>query len=188
MVEGVSEREVEERWDVPRSTLRNSIRGGQDRHIAHQHEQLLTPTQEAGVVGMCKDMHARFLPVRLPLLRAYAEAILQEQAGPDAHVTVGEHWADRFQKRHPELHVMTSKAIDEKRAMAKNPANIMELYVLGWQLGLIGNEKVVIYLRNPDDFRFDGSGALKQLRLYASELVALGTADPTKQAPVKRLQ
>jgi hypothetical protein len=67
--------------------------------------------------------------VHLSHLRDYALAILQNQAGPDEDVMVGEHWVDRFRDRHPDLQVAMSENIDEKRVMAKNPTNIMDFYV-----------------------------------------------------------
>lgn len=90
---------------------------------------MLTPAQEAEIVAWCGEMQRHFLPVWLAHLRDYATAILQQQAGPDNIVYVGENWVDRFHVRHPEIQVVTNDTIDERRAQAKNPISIMDYYI-----------------------------------------------------------
>ncbi|KAG8743240.1 hypothetical protein FRC10_000241 [Ceratobasidium sp. 414] len=161
----MSQRAAAKLHGVPQTTLGDRLRGAQDRQSAHEHEQHLTPTQEKEIVAWCAEMERQFLPVRVSHIRAYAEAILHKQAVPGAEVKLGEHWVDRFQARNPELRVVTSKQIDQKWVMAKNPTNIMDYYVKlsnifdtynippaqrfncdekGWQIGMTGREKVFI--------------------------------------------
>lgn len=74
-------------------------------------------------------MERRFLPVRMTHVVGCAEKILNNRLGTtDAHL--GQHWGQRFMERHTELRLTTSKRIDERRVMAKNPAYVMEFYVL----------------------------------------------------------
>lgn len=125
----LSQRQASATYGIPKSTLQGRMNGREDRQTAHVHEQALSPAQEAEIVAWCDQMERRFLPVRLSHLRDYAEAILRGQHGPNADNMLSEHWDDRFQQRHPELRVTTSKQIDEKRVMAKNPEYIMDFYV-----------------------------------------------------------
>ncbi|KAF8594770.1 hypothetical protein BDV93DRAFT_549088 [Ceratobasidium sp. AG-I] len=163
---GLSQREASERRGVPKTTLWGRIHGRQSWKDAHKHEQVLTPAQEDELIAW-----------------ACAEAILREKYGPDANIILGEHWDERFCKRHPEVKVTTSKAIDEKRVMAKNPAYVMDFYVKlsnvydhynipvanrfncdekGFQLGVTGRERVLIMKRDPDAPRDGYAGGSKQ--------------------------
>lgn len=74
-------------------------------------------------------MERRYLPFRLADVVACAEAIRNNRLGFSG-AKLGRHWREQFLSRHPELKLTTSKRIDEKRVMAKNPAYIMEYYVM----------------------------------------------------------
>jgi hypothetical protein len=74
-------------------------------------------------------MERHYLPVRLSHIVGCAETIWnQKNNTTEEHL--GTHWYEGFMKRHPELTITTSKRIDERRVMAKNPAYIIEFYVL----------------------------------------------------------
>jgi hypothetical protein len=114
---------------VAKSTVAACIQGAKERHAAHEDDQSLSPAEEAEVVGVCQRMEHRFLPVRMTHVIGCAEAILKNRLQTkDVHL--GQHWGECFMKRHPELKLTTSKRIDERRVMAKNPSYIMEFYVL----------------------------------------------------------
>jgi hypothetical protein len=81
------------------------------------------------VVDLCRDLERRFLPARMLHVIGCAEAILRNRLGT-SDVHLGKHWGERFLDRHPKLKLTTSKLIDERCVMAKNPYYIMEFYIL----------------------------------------------------------
>ncbi|KAF8721838.1 DDE superfamily endonuclease, partial [Rhizoctonia solani] len=149
-------RQAAKKRGVPRTTLQGRLDGRQDQHTAHEYQQALLDAEEAEIVRWnCMGDPAAYL---------------------------GKHWIEQFLNRHPELKVTTSKRIDEKRVMAKNPANVMEFYVIlsnvlqgykidhtcifnldekGFPMGLTGKEKVVILTwDHRDGYAGDGTRKL----------------------------
>jgi hypothetical protein len=121
--------EAAQRRGVSKSTLWGRLNGRTTRHEAHKHEQVLSDAEELEILLWCHQMERRYLPVRLSHVIACAESILNNRrATTDAHL--GENWYRRFLERHPNFRLTTSKRIDEKRVMARNPAYIMEFYML----------------------------------------------------------
>lgn len=105
------------------------MHGRKERHTAHEPEQVLNNDEEAEIVAWCRRMERRYLPVRLIHIVGCAEAIWNNKNGT-TNEHLGQHWVTGFMKRHPELKLTTSKRIDERRVMAKNPEYIMEYYTL----------------------------------------------------------
>jgi hypothetical protein len=126
---GCSYQKAADQRGVHKTTLWNRMHGRQERHKAHEAEQALGADEEREVVSWCHRQERRFLPVRLVHIIGCAETIWNNKNGTSGE-HLGVHWSEGFMKRHPELTLMTSKRIDEKRVMAKNPAYIMEFYVL----------------------------------------------------------
>jgi hypothetical protein len=121
--------EAAERRGVSKTTLWYRLNGRESRHEAHRDEQKLSDAEESEILVWCHEMERRFLPVRLTHVIACAESILNHRlATTDAHL--GENWYQRFLDQHPDFRLTTKKRIDEKRVMARNPAYIMEFYVL----------------------------------------------------------
>lgn len=133
-----------DRRGVPKTTLWGRMYGRTERHKAHKQEQALSPSEEHEVVLWCHQMERRYLPVRLAHVIGCAEMI-----GNNKNGTAGEHlgvnWSVGFMKRHPELTLTTNKRIDERRVMAKNPAYIIEFYVLVGYLPMSDTEYILKY-------------------------------------------
>ncbi|KAF8758803.1 zinc finger protein [Rhizoctonia solani] len=113
----------------------------------------------------------------------------------DPAAYLGKHWIEQFLNCHPELKVTTSKRIDEKCVMAKNPANVMEFYVIlsnvlqgykidhtcifnldekGFPMGLTGKEKVVILTRDHRDGYAGGIEYIKAFDEWTAEKASNG--------------
>ena len=104
---------------VPPSTLRDrKNRGMQNPTAAHQHDCLLSSTQEDILVKWALFQDDMGIPPRQELLKEKAEAILHLN-NPD--VRIGKRWVDRFMKCHPELQSRFSQRLDCQRAAAGNP-------------------------------------------------------------------
>ncbi|CAE6401416.1 unnamed protein product [Rhizoctonia solani] len=122
-------KDAAERRQVPKTTIWNRMHGRQDRHTAHEHEQALSPAEEFEIVLWCHQIEQQYLPLRLVHLIACAEMIWNNKNGTTGK-PLGVHWYEGFMEHHPDLTFTTNKQISERRVMAKNPAYIMEFYVL----------------------------------------------------------
>ncbi|KAF8599800.1 hypothetical protein BDV93DRAFT_399372, partial [Ceratobasidium sp. AG-I] len=107
----VSLRDAAKQRNLPKSTFDNRLKGRQGRHLAHEDDQLLSRGEETELVDLCRKIEQCFLPVRISHIVACAKMILSKREGSE-DVHIGDHWAERFLHRHPELKLTTSKRIN----------------------------------------------------------------------------
>jgi len=118
----LSLREAARIYDVPRGTLTDRYNGVRTRAEAHEHEQLLSDSQEEVLVDWIKVMARRGIPMTASMVRDHVADII---GGP-----VGESWVDRFKKRHPDLKVKWTTSLEKCRAECLNPTLVNEFYDL----------------------------------------------------------
>jgi hypothetical protein len=105
-------------YGVRSSTLQTRFSGkSASRGEAHANQQALTPSEEVVVVCFSQEASARGIPLTRRTLHETAELI---HGSP-----LGEHWVDRFLKRHSDsLKIKNTQSLESCRARALN-ANIV---------------------------------------------------------------
>src|SRR5438876_8758839 len=108
---------------VPPSTLRDrKNRGMQNPTAAHQHDCLLSSTQEDILVRWALFQDDMGIPPHQELLKEKAEAILHPN---NPNERIGKRWVDRFMKHNQELKSRFSKKLNNQRQALGNP-NLMK--------------------------------------------------------------
>ncbi|KAK4697453.1 hypothetical protein P7C70_g8208, partial [Phenoliferia sp. Uapishka_3] len=125
--EGISLREAAKRTGAAHATVVDRKNGILPRTKAHTARQLLTPEEERVLVEFCESMERRYIPVRQDMLVERARLILEARAVPSAS-NPSRHWREAFQRRHPELHLKTSRSIDAVRVFSQDPANLLRYF------------------------------------------------------------
>src|SRR5437016_689059 len=70
--------------DTPRTTLQYRLKGGQETHSAHVHQQACTLGEEDALVEWIQWWHSQGFPIRSEMLRTMAQ-----------HLILGLHYYDR---------------------------------------------------------------------------------------------
>ncbi len=84
-------------FGIPRSTLTGRWHGAKSKKEAHVHQMHFTPEEESILIDWIRTLGHRGVPMTLSSLRDFASGALGKP--------VGENWASRFVKRHPEIKV-----------------------------------------------------------------------------------
>jgi hypothetical protein len=91
------------KFGIPRSTLRGRLNGATDRSTAQQTTQRLTAEQERGLIDWIKGLEAQGNPPSHTVIREMVSKI-ETTSNPTSNPTpIGNHWVDRFIRRHPEI-------------------------------------------------------------------------------------
>jgi Tc5 transposase DNA-binding domain len=98
----------------------NNNSGGLSRKEAHNHEQLMSASQEEVLVEWIKVQGRRGVPITHTTLAQYAREI--------ANAPVGKTWSKRFLRRHPDLKVKMTVALEKARAKALNRTAVNGFY------------------------------------------------------------
>ena len=116
------------------STLHNRLKGRQSRRKAHELDQTLGEVEEKKVVKQIEDMDRRGFLLRVDLVRALAQKILENwERDPGAPVpTLGKHWITRFLNRHTHLASKFSTQVKKQRIVSSDPKVLKHAFeVLG---------------------------------------------------------
>jgi Tc5 transposase DNA-binding domain len=116
----ITRNQASKQTQVPLSTLLGRLAGAATRSSAHEHQQCLTSAQEKQLSDYCRVRGWRSQPLTIASIRKTASDICGH--------TVGKNWIYEFQKRHPELHMRTSKKHESKRARGLNKTAVDSFY------------------------------------------------------------
>jgi hypothetical protein len=104
--------------------IRNRFNSRSSRTNSGGHNKLLTDKEEQGII----DIIERYTLLRLNLLRSVAIRTLKKRGVEEPHVS--KHWAERFVKRHPDLHTIKLKFLDQSCKMMHKKELLQEWFDL----------------------------------------------------------
>ncbi|KAF5378013.1 hypothetical protein D9757_009862 [Collybiopsis confluens] len=119
----LSRRKIAAKFHVDKATLSRRIEGKQTIQQFNTTKQKLSPAQENALADWILRSAERGQPPTHAQIKTYANAILQKDKGPD-YSEVGPTWIYHFLKRHHEISMHWSKALDMQRAQSLNPAAV----------------------------------------------------------------
>jgi hypothetical protein len=121
-------REAARRFDVPRATLQDRLRGYQFRHEARANSHKLTQTEEESLIQWILSMDLRGNPPRPSLAKDMANLLLASR-GTTPPPTVGVNWVSNFIKRYEDtIASRFSRRYDYQRAQCEDPTVIKEWF------------------------------------------------------------
>lgn len=109
-------------FDIPYYRLYRRIHNKPSKSTRKAAGRKLDDAQELAVTEYLGKMDDMGMSARLRMVPSLASAILKESSSSES--TVGEKWAPRFLRRHPELSKSKQRPIDVKRYLAQSPYNI----------------------------------------------------------------
>lgn len=112
-------------WDVPRSTLRDRLKGLDPKFKAHAHRQRLTPVQEAHLADWVVAQRALGLAPTHSQLREFAQRIA---AVSGDHQPIGKNWIEGFLRRNSNVKTVKGKIIDFDRLEGASAEKIKECF------------------------------------------------------------
>jgi hypothetical protein len=86
-------------YDIPRTTLRDRLKGTQQRSQIHANRHKLTEFEEESLVKWILNLDKQGLPPRLTLVQEIANYLLSQYRNQQ----VGENWVYNLVQRRPEL-------------------------------------------------------------------------------------
>jgi len=114
-------------YRIPYETVRNRLRGTKTRQESHRSQQLLTVEEEKAIVRLCLTLDDWGHPLKLPMIKEFATALLSES--PEKRQEVGQRWVNRFLGRNPEVVSKYSQRLDRQRATASDPAILKDFFM-----------------------------------------------------------
>jgi hypothetical protein len=135
-------------YDVPRTTLRDRIRGITSRRDSTPNSRKLTPYEESALVQYILDLDSRGFPPRPQAVQEMADLLLSERG----ESPVGKNWTTTFIKRRTEIKAKFSRKYDYKRAKCEDPKIIQ-----GW-FSLVRNTVAKYGILEQDIYNFDEAG------------------------------
>ena len=110
------------KFGVSRTTLRNrQLEKTKPPAKAHEHQQLLTESQENDLVQWIHKLDDIGIPPRLPYLEEMARQVVKSTGINSNDVTIGEHWISHFLDRHPMIASQFASRIPQEREAATQP-------------------------------------------------------------------
>jgi hypothetical protein len=135
-------------YNVPRSTLRDRLRGHVPLAERRNAQHKLTLTEEETLVRYILDLDSRGFPPRISGVEDMANLLLATR-----HASrVGKQWAYRFVQRRPELKTRFSRAYDFQRALCEDPKLINAWF------RLVANMRAKYAIQDADFYNFDETG------------------------------
>ena len=149
------------RYDVPKMTLSDRLRGRQDPVSYGKSRQRLSTEEEDCLENWVLQLQAWGWPPRVSLLRDMANKLLDARG---VTIKVGINWFPAFLGRHPGLKSKYSRTLDQERYLAEDFQTIQDWFVLyasvkaqygildedtynmdekGFMMGVAGSAKVV---------------------------------------------
>jgi hypothetical protein len=113
-------------YKVPRTTLRDRLKGTQQRSQTRANSHKLTEFEEDSLVKWILDLDKRGLPPRPSLVRDMANTLLSQHPDQDANQQVSEKWVYRLVQRRSELRSRFSRRYNYERAKCEYPKIIQE--------------------------------------------------------------
>ena len=108
---------------IPSSTLGHRLRGRPDRSRGHAGQAALLEEEEEAIVVAIERLCDWHWAPSLSCMRFMAQDVLRDRA-VQSQPNLGEHWPDRFLKRHPKLKITWTEALSNARAAAGLPVHI----------------------------------------------------------------
>jgi hypothetical protein len=135
-------------YNVPRSTLRDRLRGKLQAAETRNFNLKLTSSEEETLVQYVLDLDLRGFPPRIGGVEDMANLLLATRRAKPA----GKRWAYNFVHRRPELKTRFSRAYDFQRALCEDP----ELINAWFQL--VANMRMKYAIQDEDFYNFDETG------------------------------
>ncbi len=135
-------------YNAPEATVRTRRAGAQPRRDCTANAMKMKAVEEDVILKHILDMDTRGYPPRLADVTAMANSLLAERDGG----VVGNHWANNFVNRRPELKVKLNRRYDYKRALCEDPKVIQDWF------RLVENTKAKYGITNKDTYNFDETG------------------------------
>lgn len=107
-------------FDVPRSTLRDRMKGAIHRPIARANRHKLTEIQDDFILEWILFMDERGQEPQRVMVKEMANLLLAKRGDHEA-ITVGNHWVDNFVIRNDCLKTRYSRLYNNQRALCEDP-------------------------------------------------------------------
>ena len=108
-------------YNIPRTTLNARLKGRQNRRVAHQQQQRLTPSQEEFLVRWILDEDSRGYPPSHSRAREMATRILVMNGD---HHPLGKLWIPHFLERNPSIASVDGRKRESVRIAGTSPEKI----------------------------------------------------------------
>jgi hypothetical protein len=115
-------REATRIYDIPRTTLRDRLKGIEYKGEQRANNHKLTQFEEESLVKWVLDLDRRGLPPRHSLVREMANHLLSQHGDQQ----VGEKWVYNLIQRRPEIESKFSRKYNYERAKCEDPKIIQE--------------------------------------------------------------
>jgi hypothetical protein len=117
-------REATRIYEIPRTTLRDRLKGIEYRGEIRANNHKLTQLEEESLIKWVLDLDRRGLPPRHSLVREMANYLLLQHGKQP----VGEKWVYNLIKRRPEIDSKFSRRYNYERAKCEDPKIIQEYF------------------------------------------------------------
>jgi hypothetical protein len=111
-------------YDVPRSTLRDRIKGALPQAARSAQRRKLYQLEEQALVQWILELDQRGFPPQIIDVRRMADHLLAARGQTPPPVPVGKNWVDRFIKAQPELQTKWNRRFHAQRALCEDPEAI----------------------------------------------------------------
>ncbi|EEA22980.1 conserved hypothetical protein [Talaromyces marneffei ATCC 18224] len=115
-------REATRIYDIPRTTLRDRLKGIEYKGEKRANHHKLTQSEEDSLVKWVLDLDRRGLPPRHSLVREMVNYLLLQHGKPQ----VGKNWVTNLIKRRPEIDSKFARKYNYERAKCEDPKIIQE--------------------------------------------------------------
>ncbi|ODM17099.1 hypothetical protein SI65_07498 [Aspergillus cristatus] len=120
-------REAARLYNIPRTTLRDRLKGSSYRAEQRANGHKLTQNEEESLVQWIFSMDQRGAAPRPAHVQDMANILLSKHGDTNIK-TVGVNWATNFIKRHDELKTRFSRRYNHQRAKCEDPKIIKEWF------------------------------------------------------------
>ena len=117
-------------YDIPRTTLRDRLNGGQEQALSNRTKRKLTVTEEDILLQWILTMDKRGAPLRPSSVRDMANLLLADRDASKPPPTVGINWVYHFVQRHDTLKTRFSRKYDYRRALCEDSSKIQKWFEL----------------------------------------------------------
>ncbi len=118
--------------DIPLSTLTDRARGSANRATYNQTRQKLTVGEEETLVAYIRHQTQAGYPLSIEAVQQIANVLLRRrweaQGANGQPKTVGQHWIERFYKRHNDIKAVKLRAMDTLRARSSTYNRLLEWF------------------------------------------------------------
>jgi 4-hydroxybenzoate polyprenyltransferase len=122
-----SERAAARAYGVPRSTLKDRLRGSTNRIASHEFQQRLSREQEEYLADWIIELDREGNAPSHARVREMASRILRQSGDTQS---LGKEWIKHFRQRNPRVNTCIGKTIDSKRIEGTQPEKLQAFYNL----------------------------------------------------------